>query len=110
MRPVRLKERICLQFQAAGTDDAGHPNGAWTDYRNCWAKIEDTSGTEGYRNQQVEHVGTLQVKIRYPRQGRFPDVRDRVVFTRFGRTRTVELVHVQEMGDRFLMLHCKESP
>ncbi len=105
----RLPDRITLKYIAAGQDSAGHPNGTVTVYRDCWGQVMTGAGREAERGQQMEHVGTVRIKIMRPRQGRFPVVEDSATFTQFGRERTLDLVHVQDLDDKYILLHCKEA-
>jgi SPP1 family predicted phage head-tail adaptor len=44
-----LNQRIAIQARAAGTDDAGQPNGAWTHVGYLWANIAGDTGKAAIR-------------------------------------------------------------
>ncbi len=108
----RLDRRVTLQSRAAGVDAAGQPNGAWSNYRTCYARVMETLGREGLRGEQVEHSGTVRIKIRHPRQGTFPSVEHRATWIEgdTGTSRTVYVDHIERIGSKreYMILHCKE--
>lgn len=49
MQAGRLNRRIAIQARAAGTDDAGQPNGAWAHVGYLWADIGHDTGKAAIR-------------------------------------------------------------
>ena len=109
---MRLDRRVTLQYKTNTVTTDGDYDDTPVDYRNCWAKLIETSGSEGTRGDQVEHHGRVVVRIRHTREGQFPSVEDRVSVREgdTGTTRTLEVAHVQRIGSKrqFLDLHCIE--
>ncbi len=108
----RLDRRITLQYVPAGVDGAGQPNGTWTAYRTCYAKIDEERGREARRGDQVEHAGQIEIEIMHPREGRFPTVEHRATWVEgdTGTSRTANITHIERVGsDRKRMrLLCTE--
>ena len=46
-----LNHRIALRRQAAGTDDHGQPNGAWSTVDTVWADVLWPTGVAAYRER-----------------------------------------------------------
>jgi SPP1 family predicted phage head-tail adaptor len=110
--PSRLRHRVTLQLQATTQDAAGQQSQTWSDYRSCFGDVRDTSGLEQRTQHGLVGINYTTVRIRYPREGRFPTPEDRVVFRETSkRTRYLNIDSVQEKTGthRELMLACKEE-
>lgn len=61
----KLNCRVIFQSQAAGVDDLGQEDGAWTTFATRWANIRYGSGAETIRGGAVTAQSKVSIRIRY---------------------------------------------
>jgi SPP1 family predicted phage head-tail adaptor len=112
MPDLRLRHRISLEQRSTSQDVAGQISNSWTNYRNCRAEVKDTTGREQATQGDTAEITTTTVRIRYPREGRFPLPTDRVIFRESNmRTRTLNIeavINKSGTNDDILLL-CRED-
>ena len=100
----KMRYRVKLQSSTNTTDAGGGISQVWALVANLWADIKPTSGSESYRQGQVQESTTHEVTIRYRSD----------IYTKyrilFG-TRAFNIKHIKniEERDRYLLLSCVEG-
>ena len=56
---------IVIQTQAAGQDDDGQPNGAWSTFATRWANIRNGTGAEAIKGGGVMSERTASIRLSY---------------------------------------------
>ena len=97
---VRLGHRIRLEKPAEAFDAMGQEVESWTEYRKCWADVNDEGGQELLRRGQVDSVIDSTILMMYPRTGRTPQAEDRVIYNEYGTERVFEIDHVTRIDSR----------
>ena len=108
----RLRHRLTLEQRQTTQDAAGQISNAWAAYRVCRGEVKDTTGREQATQGDTAEISSAQVRIRYPREGRFPDPTDRVIFHESEmRTRTlnIEAVLNKSGTNDDIILICRED-
>ena len=112
MPDLRLRHRISLEQRSTTQDAAGQISNSWTNYRNCRAEVKDVTGREQPTQGDIAEITSTTVRIRYPREGRFPIPTDRVIFQESEmRTRTlnIEAVLNKSGTNNDILLICRED-
>jgi SPP1 family predicted phage head-tail adaptor len=58
---------VVIQTRAAGQDDNGEPNGAWSTFASRWANIRHGTGTEAIRGGAVSASTQVSISLGYCR-------------------------------------------
>lgn len=59
-----LDRLVSIQYQAAGQDAAGQPNGTWTELASVWANVRYQSGVEAMKADAPASTAKVSIKIR----------------------------------------------
>lgn len=108
----KLRHRIKLEQLTETQDSAGQVSRTWSEYRTCFADVKESTGREQMLNDRQMPIVAINVWMRYPRGGRFPEAHDRVVYRETtGRTRYLNIDSIVQAGtgNRKLKLVCKED-
>ena len=69
-----MRHRIHIQSQAAGLDQAGQPNGAWSDLHiDIPANVHTIRGAEAFRGRQVDATATHVIETKVGQFYYYPD-------------------------------------
>lgn len=90
----RYDRRITIQRRTVTRDALGGAVSTWSDLARRWASIEDQSGRELYRAQQIDPTVSAVVTLREQYDGLSP--RDRIVYG----SRTFNVGAVMGKSDR----------
>ena len=84
----------------------------FTDGVTVFGEVAPLSGNEKFDTQKVFADATTRVKIRSSTDVRLIERKDRIKFVRFGVTRTLDILHVQDPQERgsHIILTCRERP
>ena len=100
----KMRYRVKLQSPTNTTDAGGGISQVWALVANMWADIKPVTGTESFRQGQVQESTTHEVIIRYRSD----------IYTKyrilFG-TRAFNIKHIKnvEERNRYLILTCVEG-
>jgi SPP1 family predicted phage head-tail adaptor len=99
-----LNRRVTIQSRAAGQDNFGEPNGAWSDVATVWAAVAPVRGAERYQAAQTQAQNEIKVTIRY-RAGLTP--KNRLMLG----ARVLDIENIVNINERneTLEIFCKEA-
>lgn len=100
MSKKRRGTRITFKQPSTTVNSLNEVTGAPEEYLTRWASIQNKSGSETSFGEQMQHVGSVEIETSYARNGRFPQPEDLVTWLEWGRTRTVQIKHVERLDDR----------
>jgi SPP1 family predicted phage head-tail adaptor len=99
-----LRHRVQLQSPTNTTDAGGGITQAWTTIANVYCSIEPKTGSESFRQGQVQDRTTHEIAMRYRSN---ISTKYRILFG----SRTLNIRHIKNLyeKDRFLVLECSEG-
>lgn len=103
----RYDKRAAIQSDQGTADDYGNVTPSWSTLATRWAMLEDTSGREVYRAQQVDPAVDAIVTLRDQYEGLSPEHR----FVIDGRTLNIKAVlgKSDRTRKRGQVCHCMEE-
>lgn len=61
----KLNQRIIIQYKPVSLgEEIGYQLTGWEDYHSCWAAVNTTGGSEGWKSGEVVEESTVKFKIR----------------------------------------------
>ena len=99
-----LRHQVSLQSPTNTTDTGGGAVKTWTTLAKLWANIKPVSGSEKYRQGQVQETATHHVTIRYRSD---IGTNYRLVYE----SRNFNIKHIRNIDerDRYMLLVCNEG-
>ncbi len=65
MKIGELDQRIIIQNYTTVRGTSGEEVKSWAPWKNVWAEVRTSSGTENYHNPQLTAEATHKIKLRY---------------------------------------------
>lgn len=87
----RFDKRITFQTQASGVDSRGINNGAWSNYKSCYAEVVPVASSETDKARQKHETAAMVFRIRTP-QHWTPNAKMRITY----KSRTYEIGSISE--------------
>tara|TARA_R110000822_G_scaffold257105_1_gene382770 strand:+ start:447 stop:773 length:327 start_codon:yes stop_codon:yes gene_type:complete len=99
-----LRHRVQLQSQTNTTDTGGGIAQVWTTIANVYCSIAPKTGSESYRQGQIQDKTTHEIAMRYRAS---IDTKYRI---KYG-TRLFNINHIKNIDERnrYLLLTCEEG-
>ena len=99
-----LRHQVALQKPTNTTDAGGGATKSYTTLATLWASIKPVSGSEKYRQGQVQETATHQITVRFRSD---IGTNYRIVYE----SRNFNIKHIRNIDerDRYLLLICNEG-
>lgn len=107
MSKRRRGTRLTFKKPSTTVNSMNEVTGDATEYMKRWGKVTNGKGNESSFGEQMQHVGAVMLETAFPKDGRLPQPEDIVTWLEWGRTRTVNIQHVERRG-RDLIIACAE--